>query len=65
MSFLPVDSPTIQAALLAAQDGDTIAVATGTYQGSYLEAKGMSLLVTGETNPDGTRAVLGMLTTDR
>ena len=55
---VPMDYPTIQAALLSAQDGDTIAIAAGTYQGSYVDAQGMSLLITGETNPDGTPAVI-------
>ena len=58
---VPDEYATILIALQNADDGNTIAIAAGTYllEGNGLEiANGMSLSIIGETNVDGTPAVI-------
>lgn len=58
---VPADYVTIPEAIQAASDGDTIAIAAGTYiideADSPLEIMETSITVTGETNADGSIAV--------
>ena len=50
------DYPTIQSAIEAASDGDTVAIAAGMYEEHDLECS-KSIAIRGETNPDGSPAV--------
>ncbi|MCH2133807.1 MAG: right-handed parallel beta-helix repeat-containing protein [Phycisphaerales bacterium] len=58
---VPLEYPTLPLAWLEVSDGDTIAMAAGTYvitEVDELRLEDMSISIIGETNPDGTPAVI-------
>ena len=55
--YVPEDFSTIQSALDAARDGDTVAISAGTYPESNLQVEGTALSIIGETDGDGGPAV--------
>lgn len=54
---VPGDYSTIYQAIDAADNGDVIEIAAGTYYGSYLSPQGKHIIISGETNADGSLAV--------
>jgi plastocyanin len=50
---VPTEYPTIESALNAASDGDTIAIAAGTYTESDLYIEDANIVITGEVNAEG------------
>ena len=55
---VPSDFPTIASALKAADDGDKILLATGTYFESNLYIEDPNIQIIGDVNPDGTPSVI-------
>ncbi|MCH2152907.1 MAG: right-handed parallel beta-helix repeat-containing protein [Phycisphaerales bacterium] len=58
---VPTEYPTLPLAWLEVSDGDTIAIAAGNYlinEVDELRLEDMSVSIIGETNPDGTPAVI-------
>lgn len=55
---VPSEYPTIQAAIAAATDGDTIAIAAGNYSAVGLHVNGLAITLEGETAMDGSPAVI-------
>ena len=50
---VPADHPTIASAIDAASNGDTIAIAAGTYNESDLFIEDANIVITGEVNAEG------------
>jgi len=54
---VPADHATIQGAIDASTDGDTILIAAGTYAELEVDTKGKAITLSGATNADGSPAV--------
>ena len=60
---VPGDYPTIESAVIAANNGDTVLIAAGTYYESDIQLAefdgtgGKDIVISGETEPDGSPAV--------